>query len=119
MSKKILITDDDRELVEVMKERFELNGYTVVTAYNGDECLETAKKELPDLIILDVTMPVMDGYSAVKAIKTDTAIKHIPIVMLTGKDHMEDLFKMEGIQEYVIKPFDYEYLSGIVKKLCG
>jgi CheY-like chemotaxis protein len=117
MAKKILIADDQRELVEGMKVRFEKDGYTVVEAFNGEECLEKAKKEIPDLIIMDVSMPQMDGYEAVREIKADKTIKHIPIFMLTGKDQMEDIFRLEGVLEYIIKPFDYEMLSGLIKTL--
>jgi len=119
MAKKILIVDDQRELVEAMKMRFENAGYDVVKAYDGKECLEKARKELPDLIIMDVAMPQMDGYEAVREIKGDDAIKKIPIFILTGKDQMEDIFKIEGIQEYILKPFDYKVLLGMIKKLFG
>ena len=119
MAKKILIVDDQRELVEAMKMRFEDAGYDVFEAYDGKECLEKARKELPDLIIMDVAMPQMDGYEAVREIKGDDAIKKIPIFILTGKDQMEDIFKIEGIQEYILKPFDYKVLLGMVKKLFG
>lgn len=117
MAKKILIADDQRDLVEALKLRFEKDGYEIVEAYNGEECLKKAKEELPDLIILDVAMPKMDGYEAIREMRGDEAIKHIPVFMLTGKDQMEDIFKMEGVLEYIVKPFDYEMLSGMVKKL--
>jgi len=97
--------------------RFEKDGYQVIEAYNGEECLEKAKKELPDLIIMDVAMPQMDGYEAVREIKRDETIKHVPIFVLTGKDQMEDIFRMEGVQEYIVKPFEYEILLGLIKKL--
>jgi len=117
--KKILVVDDQKELVEAMKMRFEHAGYEVIEGYNGKECLEKAKTHLPDLIIMDVSMPQMDGYEAVREIKADEAIKNIPIFMLTGKDQMEDLFKMEGVEEYITKPFDYEVLSGLIRKVLG
>ncbi len=119
MAKKILIADDQKELVEVLKIRFEKDGYKVIEAFNGKECLQKAKIELPDLIIMDVAMPEMDGYEAVREMKGDEATKQIPIFMLTGKDQMEDIFRVEGIQEYIVKPFDYEVLLGLVKKLFG
>jgi len=117
MAKKILVVDDQKELVEAMKMRFENEGYEVIEAYNGEECLEKAKKELPDLIIMDVTMPQMDGYEAVREIKRDEAIKHIPIFMLTGKEQMEEIFRVESVQEYIVKPFDYKDLLGLIKNL--
>ena len=117
MTKKILITDDQRELVEAMKARFEKEGYEIDAAYDGEECLLKIKANLPDLIILDVTMPKLDGFSVVRGIKSDEETKHIPIFILTGKDQMEDLFRMEGVKEFIVKPFDYENLLGKVKKL--
>ena len=117
MPKKILITDDDKDLVEAMSLRFKKDGYTVIQAYNGEECFERAKTEHPDLVIMDVAMPVMDGYSSVKALKEDDLTKHIPIMILTGKDQMEDIFMMEGVKEYVIKPFEYEVIAQKVKDI--
>ena len=117
MDKKILIVDDDRDFVEVMKDWFGTEGYNIVTAYDGEECIAQARKEKPGLIIMDISMPKMDGYSAVKLIKADEDIKHIPIIILTGKDQMEDLFKMEGVNEYVVKPFEYDVFSQKVKKV--
>ena len=117
MAKKILITDDQRELVEVMKMRFEKEGYEITTAYDGEECLKKVKEDPPGLIIMDVTMPKMDGYTAVRGIKADAKIRHIPIIVVTGKEQMEDIFRMEGVKEYVVKPFEFEDLLEKVKKI--
>ena len=117
MAKRILITDDQREFVEVMKTRFEKEGYEIATAYDGEECLKKVKAEPPDLIIMDITMPKMDGYTVVRGIKADEKIKDIPIIILTGRDQMEDIFKMEGVKEYVVKPFEYEDLLEKIKKI--
>ena len=119
MSKKILLTDDDREFVEAMKTRLEGDGYTVTVAYDGDECIDLARQVKPDIMITDVSMPKMDGYSMVKAIKQDNEIKHIPIIILSGKDQMEEIFKMEGINEFLVKPFEYDVLMQKVKSLTG
>ena len=117
MSKKILLTDDDKDLVEVMSLRLEREGYTILRAYDGDECLDKARAELPDLIIMDVSMPKMDGYSALKAIRTDKAIRHIPVIILTAKDQMEDIFKMEGVKDFFVKPFEYEDVAQKVRSI--
>ena len=116
---KILITDDDHDLVEAMKIRFEREGYEVMVAYNGEECLEQARTWRPHLIILDVAMPKMDGYSAVKILKSEEATKNIPIIILTGKDRLEDIFKMEGVKAYFVKPVEYHVLAQKVKTLLG
>jgi len=117
MTKKILITDDEIKLAEVMKVRFEKEGYQVILAHDGEVGVEKAKAELPDLIIMDIAMPKLDGYTAVKLIKKEETTKHIPIIMLTGKDQMEEIFKMEGVNEYVTKPFDYDVLASLIKKV--
>ena len=117
MKKKLLLADDEQVLVGALKERFEDDGYTVVTAFDGEECLEKTNLENPDLIIMDVVMPKLDGYSIIKVMQQNDATRDIPIIMLTGRDQMEDIFRMEGVKEYVIKPFDYEALRDMVKKI--
>jgi DNA-binding response OmpR family regulator len=119
MKKKILITDDEIKLAEAMKIRFENVGYEVVLAVNGEEGIEKAKAEKPDLIIMDIAMPKMDGYTAVKLIKKDESTKHIPIIMVTGKDQMEEIFIMEGVKEYVVKPFEFDNLIEKITRLLG
>jgi len=115
MKKKILITDDEQKLAEAMKLRFENSGYEVILAANGEEGLDKARAQKPDLIIMDIAMPKLDGYTAVKLIKKDETIKDTPIIMLTGKDQMEELFVLEGVNAYMVKPFDYDELLGKVK----
>ncbi|OGX36999.1 MAG: hypothetical protein A3C36_04155 [Omnitrophica WOR_2 bacterium RIFCSPHIGHO2_02_FULL_52_10] len=117
MPQKILLTDDDKDLVEAMSVRLERDGYTVLRAYDGDECLDKARAELPDLIIMDVAMPKIDGYSALKTLRTDKAIRHIPVIILTAKDQMEDIFKMEGIKDFFVKPFEYDAVARKVKSI--
>ena len=117
MPQKILLTDDDKDLVEAMSVRLERDGYTVLRAYDGDECLDKARAELPDLIIMDVAMPKIDGYSALKTLRTDKAIRHIPVIILTAKDQMEDIFKMEGVKDFFVKPFEYEAVARKIKSI--
>lgn len=112
MAKRILIVDDERDLVDLLKARLEAQGFEVVTAYDGQEGLEKAKEEKPDLILLDVMMPKMDGYQVCRFLKFDEAFKQIPIIMLTARGQEQDQKKgMEvGADAYVIKPFDKEDL---------
>ena len=109
-AKKILIADDEQQLALAMKIRLQSKGYQVVTASDGQEALELAEKERPDLIILDVLMPVMDGYSCLRELNTRFGRGGIPIIILTARDRMKDLFELEGIADYVIKPFDHDDL---------
>ena len=108
--KKILIADDEQQLALAVKIRLQSRGYQVVTASNGEEALEMAKQEHPDLIILDVLMPVMDGYSCLRELNSSFGRGKIPVIILTARDRMKDLFELEGVADYVIKPFDHEDL---------
>ena len=109
-SNKILVADDEQQLALAVKIRLQSRGYTVVTANDGQQALQLAAQEKPDLIILDVLMPVMDGYSCLREINTRFGRGKIPVIVLTARDRMKDLFELEGIEDYVIKPFDHEDL---------
>ena len=108
MAKKILIVDDEPRIVKMVEYRLQANGYEVVTAGNGIECLEKAKKEAPDLILLDILMPEMDGYQALLKLKSLDDTKSIPVIMLTAKGQVEDVVAAQGMgdDEYVVKPFN-------------
>ena len=108
--KKILVADDEQQLALAVKIRLQSKGYQVVTANDGRAALELALQEQPDLIILDVLMPVMDGYSCLREINTRFGRGKIPVIILTARDRMKDLFELEGIEDYVIKPFDHDDL---------
>ena len=109
-TKKILVADDEQQLALAVKIRLQSKGYTVVTASDGQQALQLAEQEKPDLIILDVLMPVMDGYSCLREINTRFGRGKIPVIILTARDRMKDLFELEGVEDYVIKPFDHEDL---------
>ena len=108
--KKILVVDDEEQLALAVKIRLQSKGYQVVTASDGQQALELAAQERPDLILLDVLMPVMDGYSCLREINTRFGRGKIPVIILTARDRMKDLFELEGVEDYVIKPFDHEDL---------
>lgn len=116
MSKKILVVDDEPVIVKVVKSRLEANDYEVITAYNGEEALEKTEREMPDLIILDILMPNMNGYEFAKRVETNKSTKHIPIIVLTAKDKIPNLFEIEGIKDHILKPFKAEDLLRRVEK---
>ncbi len=116
MAKKILVIDDEAGVLKLIATRLEANKFVVVTAVDGAEGLEVAKREKPDLIILDIQMPKMDGYSFVRELKKISDLQSIPIIVFTAKDKMQDLFKVEGIKDYIVKPFDAEVLLAAIKK---
>lgn len=118
MSKKrILVVDDEVDLVETVRFSLELEGYEVLTAYNGEEALNQARKESPELILLDLMLPKLDGYKVCRLLKFDERYKHIPILMLTAKTQEKDrAIGMEtGADEYITKPFDMDELMKKVK----
>ncbi len=117
MKRKILIIDDEEHTVEVIKARLTANGYTVVTACNGKEGLEQLKTVRPDLIVLDVLMPVMDGFEFLKIIKKDSAMADIPVLMLTCRGHMRDTFEILNVNEFIVKPFETDDLLSKIDAL--
>ncbi len=115
--KKILVVDDEQQLALAVKIRLQSHGYQVVTANNGQAALEIAAAEKPDLVLLDVLMPVMDGYSCLREMNTRFGRGKLPIIILTARDRMKDLFELEGVEDYVIKPFDHEDLLVRVERV--
>jgi two-component system alkaline phosphatase synthesis response regulator PhoP len=115
--KKILIVDDEVDLVETVRFPLELEGFDVLVSYNGEDALNQARKESPDLIILDLMLPKLDGYKVCRLLKFDERYKHIPILMLTAKTQEKDkiLGKETGADEYITKPFEMDYLMEKVK----
>ncbi len=115
-AKKILVVDDEQQLALAVKIRLQSKGYQVVTAHDGRRALELIEQEQPNLILLDVLMPVMDGYSCLREINTKFGRGAIPVIILTARDRMKDLFELEGIEDYIIKPFDHEDLLARVER---
>jgi len=107
---KILIVDDEPDFVALLKKRLEANGYEVINASNGDEGLKMIKTDKPDVVLLDILMPKKDGYTMFQEMKDDESIDRTPVIVLTAKPYMKDLFAMEGIRDYLIKPVEDEDL---------
>jgi len=118
-NKKILIVDDEAQLVDMVKMRLEANNYDVIVAYDGQEGLDKARKEKPDLIILDLMLPKMDGYKVCRMLKFDEKYKSIPIIMFTARAQEEDeKVSMEvGANAYVTKPFEPKVLLDKIQEL--
>jgi two-component system sensor histidine kinase/response regulator len=118
---KILIVDDAVDTVELLKKRFRVEGYDTSEAYDGEEALQQVDEYHPDLIVLDVMMPKLDGYEVCRRLKKDENKKYIPIIMLTAKGEVENKVKGLGIgaDDYLGKPFDYKELSARVRSLLA
>ena len=115
--KKILIVDDEVDLVETVRFPLEMEGFNVLVSYNGEDALSQARKEKPDLILLDLMLPKLDGYKVCRLLKFDERYKNIPILMLTAKTQEKDkaLGMETGANEYITKPFDIDKLVEKVK----
>lgn len=103
--RKVLIVDDDAFLSGIYATKLELEGFAVASARDGEEGVKMAVKEKPDLILMDVLMPKLDGFEALKRVKADPETKAIPVIMLTNLGQKEDVEKgmQEGAADYLIK----------------
>lgn len=121
MPKKILIVDDETELLKAISIRLKASGYEVLTAQDGQEGLEKARNSNPDLIILDVLMPRLDGYEVCRLLKFDEKYSLIPVIMLTAKTQEVDkaMGKKVGANDYLTKPFETQDLIDKIKKHLG
>ena len=119
MEKKILVVEDEPEVVNLLRTRLEANHYGVMAAGNGVEGLKQIELEKPDLILLDILMPQMDGYTFLKELKRRKPDWNVPIIVLTAKSRMKELFEAEGVRDYMVKPYDAQDLLERIKKQLG
>lgn len=119
MAKRILLVDDEKDLVETVVFRLEANNYEVITACDGQEGLDKAKKEKPDLIILDLMLPKMDGYKVCGLLKADVRYNKVPIIMFSARAQESDekMGKEAGADAYITKPFEAQALLSKIKEL--
>jgi DNA-binding response OmpR family regulator len=118
---KILVVDDEPDVLSLLNLMLSSQGYIVISATDGQEALEKARAESPELILLDVMLPRMDGYKVARMLKFDENFRHIPIIMLTAKVQEKDRqtgLEM-GVDDYITKPFDTGELLEKVKKLLA
>lgn len=114
---KILIVDDEEHIVELIKFNLEKNKYNVIVAHNGLEAIKLAKKEMPQLMLLDLMLPGMDGYDICKEIRKDPNLSGMPIIMITAKsEEFDKILGLElGADDYITKPFSVRELMARVK----
>lgn len=119
--KRLLIVDDEPDLADMIKFRLEANGYECLLAHDGQIALELARKERPDLIILDLMLPKMDGYKVCGLLKKDSRYVNIPIIIFTAKAQEEDkkLSQEVGANAYLSKPFEPKVLLEKIKELTN
>jgi len=116
-TKKLLLIDDDPNLILLVKDYLEFNGYEVITANHGREAIKILEQDTPDLIICDVMMPEMDGYSFVQEIRQNPSLEWLPVIFLSAKGQSKDRIKglTQGADVYMVKPFEPDELVAQVK----
>lgn len=114
---KVLIVDDEMDALVALKVALETEGYNVVEAKDGYEAIEKVHSEIPDLILLDLMIPGIDGFEVCRQLRSDPTYSHIPVIMLTARGEIDD--KVEGIElgadDYVTKPFNLKELKARIK----
>ncbi len=120
MPLKVLVCDDERHIVRLIQVNLERQGYTVVTAFDGKEGLEKIRAEKPNLCVLDVMMPYMDGFEVLKALRREPETENLPVIMLTAKAQDKDVFEgyHYGADMYLTKPFNPMELVTFVKRIA-
>lgn len=118
-SKTIFLIDDDPTVSTILVPFLKKKGYDVLLATNGEDAIDILKKQLPQLILLDVQMPRMNGYSFIIQIQNIPGASQIPIIVMTAKDGMAEIFKVEGAKEYLTKPVDHDRLLELLHQYIG
>ncbi len=116
--KKILVVDDEEMTTQLAKVFLERQGFEVVCAYDGEEGIRLAHSEHPDLILLDITIPKVDGFEVCRQLKSEDEFRQIPILMFTGSDLSRDIARGHevGADEYIVKPFSGKALVATIRK---
>lgn len=119
MSKKILIIDDDKNFCALVSVFLGKKGFTSATVNSGKEGIEASRQLAPDLILLDINMPKMDGFAVLEKLKNSEKTMAIPVIMLTGRGDDESKLKASSLysQYYITKPFDLEELDAKIKQI--
>jgi len=118
---KVLVVDDEIYIVHILDFSLGMEGYEVLTALDGEQAFEKAKAERPDLIVLDIMMPKLDGYETCKMLKADEATKNIPVILLSAKGRNVDQkvgFEV-GADDYITKPFSPRKLVERINAILG
>ena len=118
---KILVVDDEVNITQILEFSIGAEGFEVISAQNGEEAIEKARREQPDLIILDIMMPKIDGYEACRILKANPLTKNIPVVLLTakGRDIDKRLGMEVGATDYIVKPFSPNKLVERIHQLLS
>lgn len=116
---KVLVVDDEEHILMILKDSLEFSGFKVITAVNGEEALEKVEQDRPDLVVLDIGMPKLDGWEVCRRLKANPATKSLPVIILTAYAQSADQRKgMDlGADRFITKPCDLTYLVGEINGL--
>jgi CheY-like chemotaxis protein len=117
MAKKILIVDDNLLLLQAMCDHLESRGYETMVAQNGEEAINSCEQETPDLIIMDLIMPVMNGVEATRLLRRDPRFRALPIIAFTSQSNRGQWD--EYFDDYLIKPFDYDTVIKLIERFTS
>ncbi len=121
MGEKILIVDDDATMVNLLSTILEIDGFQAKSSLSGKEAFQVISRDLPDLVLLDIMMPEMDGFEVLARLRSDPVTKKLPIIMLTARTDDKDIFEgwKRGADEYVTKPFDPRQLVDTIRTVLS
>lgn len=122
MKKRVLIVDDEPDIVKVVAFRLNKEGYEVSIATDGEKALEALDKNKPDIVLLDITLPRLNGYEVCARMKASEVLKDIPVIFVTASlstEEFEQRFLKTGAQGYVFKPFEFDVLSQKIKDIMN
>lgn len=121
MNEKILVVDDEADLLELVRDTLEMAGYTVITASDGEEGLKSITEDSPDLVLLDIKMPKIDGMEVLERVRKNPLLNELPVIMLTslkGEGIIREA-KEVGANDYIVKPFNQIDLLNRVKRVIS
>ncbi len=118
-TQKILVVDDDEHILRSLSQYLELEDFDVVSASSGPEALQLFEQEKPDLLVLDVMMPGMDGFQVLESLRQNPETAHVPVLMLTARDQHNDILKgyQMGATSYLVKPFNLDELVEAIREV--
>ena len=118
---KVLIVDDEPFNVDYLEQELEDSGYHIITAFNGQEALDKIHSQQPDLVLLDLMMPVLDGFAVLSEIKADNVLRDIPVIIVSAANDSKSIVKgiKQGADDYITKPVDAEHLVKKLKEYLG
>lgn len=119
MPKSILVVEDEKVVIEIAKRKLEERGYEVFTAGNGNEALKSLAAKIPDLILLDIQMPDMNGYTFIMEKVRIPEYTNIPVVVMTAYNELEPLFARHGVKTYLLKPLKIQDVINKVVEMIG